>query len=355
MVQPGELQRFAGAVLGAMGAPEEVAGVVAEHLVLSNLSGHDSHGVMRLPLYVDMAGRGALQPAHLPEVLAESEATVLVDARRGFGQYSTLFALRRCMEKARVAGAAVGTVRHSTHTGRLGTYGERAAAAGLVSLITTGSAGPGYGLVAPFGGAGRFMSTNPWAIGVPAGPGRAPFVYDAATTTIAEGKNRLAQAQGVPAPQGALLDAAGRPTTDPGDLYRGGTMTPIGGGAAGHKGSGYSMAAALLGALAMIGDPDPTPAGALEGFKGAAGVFMVVVDPGRFGSADEYGALVSRTLDALKQVEPAPGRGEVLYAGEPEARSRAERASGGVALPDAVWRELAGVGGRYGVPLPAGN
>ncbi len=335
-----------------MGAPEQVSVAVAEHLVLSNLSGHDSHGVMRIPLYVDMADRGALQPTRLPEVLAESEATILVDAHRGFGQYSTLFTLERCMERAKAAGAAVGAVRHSTHTGRLGTYSEVAAARGLVSLVTTGSAGPGYGLVAPVGGIGRFMSTNPWAIGVPSGKDRAPFVYDAATTTIAEGKNQLARARGVPVPEGALLDSAGRATTDPEDLYRGGTMTPLGGSVASHKGYGYSLGAALLGALAMIGDPDPTPAGALEGFKGAGGVFMVVVDPGRFGPVEEYAGLVASTLDGLKRVEPAPGR-EVLYAGEPEARSRAARAAQGISLPQAVWSRLAEVARRFGVRLPA--
>lgn len=349
------LRRFATAVFSAMGAPEEVAAKVAHHLVLSNLSGHDSHGVLRIPLYVQMFDLGSLLPARLPEIVRESPVSTLVDAHRGFGQYSTLFTLERSMEKAASAGVAVGAVRHSTHTGRLGTYSEIAAGRGFVCIVTSGSAGPGYGLVAPFGGAGRFLSTNPWTVGIPAGPTRSSFIYDAATTTIAEGKNRLAQVKGVRVPAGALVDVEGQPTTDPEDLYRGGTLTPLGGVEAGHKGYGYSMAAAFLGALAIIGDPDPTSAGALGGFSGAAGVFVTVVNPALFGDADEYARLVARTLDDVKKVNPRPGVAEVLYPGEPEARARELRAVDGIPVPEALWREFTGIGQRFGVEFPESN
>ena len=335
-----------------MGAPQEVAAEVARHLVLSNLSGHDSHGVLRIPLYVQMADRGALAPSSLPEVLQESPVSVLVDARRGFGQYSTLFTVQRCLEKAESAGVAVGAIRHSTHTGRLGTYPELAAGRGFICVVTSGSAAPDYGVVAPFGGAGRFLSTNPWSIGIPAGRAHPPFVYDAATTTIAEGKNQLARARGVSVPEGALLDASGLPSTDPEALYRGGTLTPLGGVEAGHKGYGFSLAAALLGTLAIIGDPDPTPAGALEGFSGVGGVFVVVLDPGLFGDSGEYAQLVARTLQEVKQVRPKPGVAEVLYAGEPEHRARELRAEDGIPVPEALWRELTAIGQRFGVKLP---
>ena len=351
VLQAEPLRRFAGAVFLGMGANEEVAKEVARHLLLANLSGHDSHGVLRIPLYVAMADRGSLLPSSLPEMIRESSGSVLMDARRGFGQHSTLVTLERCMEKAASTGVAVGAIRHSTHTGRLGTYSEVASGRGFVCIVTSGSAGPDYGLVAPFGGTGRFLSTNPWTIGIPAGPGHPPFVYDAATTTIAEGKNQLARSKGTPAPEGALLDAAGRPTIDPEDLYRGGTMTPLGGMIAGHKGYGFSLAAALLGTLAIIGDPDPTPAGALEGFSGVGGVFLAVVNPALFGAAELYEGLVARTLAEVKRVRPRPGFDEVLYPGEPEARSRALRARDGIPIPEDLWVELAVVGRRFGAEL----
>lgn len=352
VLQAEPLRQFAAAVFAEMGAHESVATEVARHLVLSNLSGHDSHGVLRIPLYVEMADRGSLAPASLPEVIQESPVSALVDAHRGFGQFSTLFTLENCLAKASTGGVAVAGIRHSTHTGRLGTYSELATERGFVCIMTTGSAGPAYGLVAPFGGAGRFLSTNPWTIGIPAGRSRAPFIYDAATSTIAEGKNQFARAKGVRAPEGALLDASGVPTTDPEDLYRGGSMTPLGGVEAGHKGYGYSLAAALLGALAIIGDPDPTPAGALEGFGGVGGVFMVVVSPSLFGDSETYAGLVARTLDEVKQVRPKPGVSEVLHPGEPEARSREVRSRDGVPIPDALWHDFERIGRRFGVELP---
>src|SRR5437588_10847997 len=146
------------------------------------------------------------------------------------------------------------------HIGRLGEYTERLAGAGLVGIVTVGVAGPEAGLVAPFGAAARFLGTNPWSIGVPAA-GRPPLIFDAATSTVAEGKVRLARARGVQVPAGTVRDAAGRPSLDPDDLYEGGSLTVLGGEVAGHKGHGLSLASALVGGLAMIGDPEPTPAG----------------------------------------------------------------------------------------------
>ncbi len=346
------LEVFAAGVFRALGAPPEVAAEVARHLVLSNLSGHDTHGLFRIPLYVGMAEDGALVPSATPVVLRETAVSILVDARRGFGQYATAFTLERCLEKAGLAGVGVGTIRHSTHTGRLGTYAEAAAERGFVCLATTGSAGPEHGSVVPFGGARRFLDTNPWTVGVPAGEGRATFVYDAATSAIAGGKVRLALSEGMPVPDGTLLDAGGHPTRDPQALLDGGSLRPLGAPQAAHKGSGFSLAAALLGALGMIDDPDPTPAGIVRGFDGAGGVFLWVLDPALFGDAHAYAGLVARTLDRLHAVPPLPGVERVLHAGEPEAEARRERTRDGIPISDALWAQLAAVGERFAVPLP---
>ena len=354
LAHAGGLRGFAHDFCRALGAPERAAAETARHLVLSNLSGHDSHGVIRIPLYLAMTESGALQPANEPEVISETPVSVLVDAHRSLGQHSTFFTLERCLEKAARSGLAIGSIRHSTHTGRVGTYPEAAAAEGFACIATTGSAGTEYGLVAPFGGSRRFLSTNPWSIGIPAGRDRFPFLYDAATSTIAEGKNMVAKTKGVSVPEGTLLDAAGRPTTDPEQLYQGGTLTPLGGAAAGHKGYGFSLAAALLGAMGMIGDPEPSPAGTLRDFDGASGVMLIVIDPALFGDAETYRGLVDRTLDEAKATPTAPGFAEVLYAGEPEARMRAVREREGIPIPEALWAELEAIAARLGInPPPA--
>lgn len=352
MVREAEaLEAFASSLFSALGAPEDIAAEVARHLVLSNLSGHDSHGLLRIPQYVEQAGSGALLPSARAEVVSEGPVTALIDAHRGFGHHACAVALDWCLDRAGSIGLAGAAVRHANHIGRLGDYAERAAASGMVCIVTVGSAGINTGLVAPFGGSDRFLGTNPWAIGVPTA-GEAPFLFDAATSTIAEGKNKLAQWKRVQIAEGLVLRADGSPTTDPNDLYPDGTLTPLGGAQGGHKGYGFSLAAALLGGLAMIGDPDPTPAGTLRDFDGAGGCFLIVIDPNLFGDRAEYSAMVARTLGQAKASRPAPGCTEVLHAGEPEQRSRAQRLREGIPIPDDLWTEFEAIAARFGLTTP---
>ena len=361
MVREAEaLEAFASSIFTAMGAAEEVAAEVARHLVLSNLSGHDSHGLLRIPQYVELADSGALVASARPELIAEGPVTALIDAHRGFGHHSCAFALDWCLAKASEMGLAGAAVRHANHIGRLGDYAERAAEAGMVCIVTVGSAGQNTGLVAPFGGTERFLGTNPWAIGVPSSgeppSGEPPFLFDAATSTIAEGKNKVALAKGAQLAPGLLLDSAGDPTTDPSRLYEGGSLTALGGELGGHKGYGLGLAAALVGGLAMIGDPDPTAAGTMrvtgEWGGRVAGAFLLVIDPARFGGRAEYAALVSGVLGAARDSRPATGVDSVLVPGDPEVRSRAARRTGGIPLPTTTYAQLAAVGERFGVPIP---
>ena len=351
--EPEPLEEFCRGVLAAMGAAPEVAREVAAHLVGANLSGHDSHGAMRLMQYVNQSDSGDIVPSAQPELVHEAGAVFVVDAHRGFGHYATAFAIDRAVELARRHGVSAGAVRHGTHIGRLGHYTERAAGQGCVSIVTVGVAGPGIGMVVPFGAAERFLGTNPWSFGVPA-DGRPPLIFDAATSAVAEGKVRVARSKGAQVPAGAIVDAAGKPSTDPEALYEGGGLLPVGGWA-GHKGYGLSMASALIGGLAMIGDPEPTMAGAsnLPPAPGrTAGVFLFVLDPGHFGDAAAYKEMVAATMNAVKNVRPQDGVERVLVPGEPEVINRRRRAGEGIAIPDTTRGELAEIGDRFGVRLP---
>jgi hydroxycarboxylate dehydrogenase B len=348
------LREFSAGVAGAMGAPADVAREVARHLVRANLSGHDSHGVLRWSQYVHELDEGRLDPAARPTPLRESAVTALFDAGRGFGQHSTMEVTGWAAAHAREHGIAAAAVRHSMHIGMLGEYTERLATDGLAGIVTVGVAGTGSGTVAPFGGAARFLGTNPWSIGVPAA-GRPPLIYDAATSTVAEGKVRLARARGAELAPGLVRDAGGRPTTDPEQLYAGGSLTVMGGDVAGHKGHGLSLASALIGGLAMIADADPTPAGCMRqpatwGTR-IAGVFVIAIDPAAFGDAGAHGALAAAVLDDLGAVPPAPGVERVLAPGEPERLSRERRARDGIPVPAATWTELQAIGDRFGVAL----
>ena len=358
VAEAGALREFSAGVATAMGAPADVASEVARHLARANLSGHDSHGVLRWSQYVRELDQGELDAAARPAVLRESAVTALFDARRGFGQHSTMQVTEWAARHAREHGIAAAAIRHSMHIGMLGEYTERLAGEGLVGIVTVGVAGTGSGAVAPFGGAARFLGTNPWSMAVPAA-GRPPLVYDGATSTVAEGKVRLARASGAQLAPGLVRDADGRPTTDPEQLYAGGTLTVMGGDVAGHKGHGLSLASALVGGLAMIADADPTPAGCMRrpetwGTR-IAGVFVVAIDPAAFGDADAYRTLVAGVLEDVGGVPPAPGVDRVLVPGDPERRSRERRARHGIPVPAATWAELLAIGDRFGVPLGGTN
>ena len=355
MAEAGALREFSASVASAMGAPSDVAAEVARHLSRANLSGHDSHGVLRWPQYVRELDQRQLDPAARPTILRESPVTALFDARRGFGQHSTMEAARWVADHAREHGVAAAAIRHSMHIGVLGEYTERLAGDGLVGIVTVGVAGAASGSAAPFGGAARFLGTNPWSIAAPAS-GRSPMVYDAATSTVAEGKVRLARAKGAALAPGLVRDAGGRPTVDPEQLYSGGSLTVMGGDVAGHKGHGLSLASALIGGLAMAADADPTPAGCMRppetwGTR-LAGVFLVAIAPAAFGDADAYTGLVAAVLDDLAEVPPVPGVERVLVPGDPERLSRERRAREGIPVPAGTWSELAAIGERFGVPLP---
>lgn len=349
------LTTFVERLLRAAGTDADVAVEVARHLVRSDMSGYGSHGVLRLPQYFAQIARGELLPSARPRLVRDGGATLLVDGCRGFGHFSMSHAVSLVTVRARAHGVACAAVRRSTHVGRLGEYAERCQADGLVLLVSVGMAGPGVGGVAPFGGRERFMGANVWAIGV---PGRQqPLVFDASMASVAVGRVHLARAAGTRVPDGCLIDAAGEASTDPEAYYSGGAVLPMGGAHAGHKAYGLALASALLGALCMIGDRDPTLAGApvAEGApaKGrAAGAIVVAIDPDAFGGIDEYRALVSDCLDAARAVAPLPGVEGVAVPGDHSRAHRARAAREGVRLPAGVCDALAALGDRFGVPMP---
>ena len=344
-IHPDELRGFAVRALVAISTPEDIATEVSRHLVGANLAGHDSHGVLRLPWYVRAGQEGSLNVSARPELVEESGVCALFDAHRGFGHYATSIALEWVVARASEQGLASAAIRDAHHIGRLGDYTERVLERGLVSIVTVGNAGPASRLTRPFGGAAPFLGTNPWSLGVPGQSHR--YMYDAATTTVAEGKVRVAQSRGTALPDGCIVDRSGRPSSDPEDLYAGGFMLPLGGEVAGHKGFGLGLGAALFGALSQSDPARPLPE---DGSAG--GVWMLVLDPGAFGSGDRYRERVERTLAGVKRTAPVDGGGGVLVPGEPEERNRRNRAAG-IPLPEATWQDLLSLAESLKIRSPA--
>jgi uncharacterized oxidoreductase len=196
--------------------------------------------------------------------------------------------------------------------------------------------------VAPYGGGGPVLGTNPIAYAVPAGA-RAPIVADFSTSTVAEGKVRLALQRGARLPGGWILDAAGRPSTEPGDLYAGGSLLPAGG----HKGYAIGLLVEILGGI-LAG------AGCASlGTHPGNGLFLVVLDPAVWGDRDAFLAAVDRVIEAVEGVAPAEGVDRVRLPGEPETETEALRRRRGIPITEGTWQELAGAAASVGVELPA--
>lgn len=347
-VSPGRLRELVVRVVGAAGAAEPDARILADHLVDANLAGHDSHGVGMLPTYVRAIRGGALDPRARARIDDRGGSVLAVDGGRGFGQVVGREATAAGVERARSAGLALVALRNSGHVGRVGTYGEQAAAAGIASVHFVNVVGHAP-LVAPFRGTDARLSTNPFCVAIPAAGGKAPVVLDFATSVVALGKVRVALSRGQDLPEGTLLDAAGESTTDPRVMFEEprGALLPFGQ----HKGYGLALACELLaGALGGGGTLLSVPRAPDQVRNNMLSFFF---DPRRLPGFDALDEEVAALIDHVKASPPADPGQPVLVAGEPERRARAEREVTGVPIERVTWEQLVDAGASLGVAVSA--
>jgi hydroxycarboxylate dehydrogenase B len=337
------LTRFAEAIITGTGSQPAEAKEVAVHLVEANLKGHDSHGVGMIPSYVKNAAAGLLHPNQHAKLINEMGPIAVFDGQMGYGQVIAREATEWAIAKAKSGGVGIFALRNTHHVARVGTYGELAAAAGLVSIhFVNVLIAPGR--VAPFGGmVGRF-GTDPICITFPAANGKPPVVLDFATSRVAAGKLRVAMNEGKALPAGYLIDSKGNEATNPAVFYReNGAMLPFGE----HKGSGLALACELLAGVLTGG-------GAMQenipnnGIKN--GMFSIVLDPARFGDTGWMEREAATLIDWVKSSPPRPGVEEVLIAGEPERKSREKRLKSGIPVDTNTWKELVQAAGQVGLP-----
>jgi LDH2 family malate/lactate/ureidoglycolate dehydrogenase len=346
-VQAADLTALSTAIYRAAGTPEEHARIVVAHQVGANLAGHDSHGVVLLPTYVQRIERGHIMPAAQPVVIGETPATLAVNGQWGFGPVISEWTMARCIAKARETHVAVATVREQSHVGRLADYPLMAARAGFIAMLMCDS-GQSTKAVAPFGGREARLGTNPLCIAFPSDlPG--PVFIDMATSGVAAGKLNVARARKQPIPLGWVLDKEGHATTDPNAYYDGGVMLPLG-GPEGHKGYGLSFAVETLSALLPGLGFGIDPQG-----RHNDGAFMLVLDPGAFMPGADFKAQVEGFVRYLKETPPADGFDEVLYPGEKEYHTEQQRRRDGIAIEDDTWGRITAVAERFGLTslLPA--
>lgn len=350
------LQAFIADIFTAAGCEREEGAQVAHHLLSANLTGHDSHGVIRTPRYVQWLQEGKVRAGQSLTVVNETPTHAIVDGNYGLGQTIGPLAVDFGIAKARDAGLSVVGLRNSGHIGRIGDWGERAAEAGLISLHFVNV--QGGELVAPFGGVDRRFSTNPMCIGVPTKQG--PIILDFATSLVAEGKVLVASNGGKPVPHGSLIEPDGTLSSDPRTLYGEIEGTHVRDSAKGagalrtfgeHKGSGLAfMCEILAGCLTGGGTSGPIPGG--KRTRIANGMLSIYLSPGSFGtggfeqSARDY-------ADYVKASRPAEHGVEVLIPGEPENRQRTERLAHGIPLQAETWAAICATAQGLGLSPPA--
>jgi hydroxycarboxylate dehydrogenase B len=340
------LTDFATRLLAAGGVGADESALIAHSLVGANLRGHDSHGVMRIPSYLELCRKGEVVPGAPLSVIRQSPSTFVGDAHWGFGQTQAQRLTRKLIEMAGQNGLAIGTLIRSSHIGRLGEYCEMVAGAGLVSMVMVNTHGHAR-RVAPPGGKAPRLGTNPLAIGVPTEGG--PLVLDFGTSATAEGKVRVKRIAGESCPDGWLLNSDGRPTNDPKTLYGDppGSIRPMGGDQA-YKGFGLGLMVEIL-------------AGALSGGvcirevpinQNGNCVFMLVIDPASLGGAEHFASEVAGLTRFVRSCPTVEGVSEILLPGDPERRTLAVRSEHGIPLDEGNWAELTKLAGQLGVVVP---
>ena len=341
-----KLTTFAESLFRAGGVPADEAARVAQSLVLANLCGHDSHGMIRVVQYADAIKDGRLKPGAPFNIVKQTAAVLVVDGGWGLGQVQAHRLLDRLIPRAEALGLAAGTLKHCGHIGRLGEYAEAAAARKMAFMASVNNHGFGRG-VAPPGGKEARIGTNPLCIGVPTSGD--PVVLDIGTSVVAEGKVRVAFNKGQKVPDGWLLDPDGKPTTDPGVLYKEprGSILPLGGNQA-YKGFGIGLLLDMF-VGGFSGAPCSTPGA--PNMSGNA-VFFLVIDINQFAGAEHFLREVSGLASNIKACPKAEGAQDILVPGDPERRACAQRRQSGIPLDDGTWKQLTDLATRLKVETP---
>jgi LDH2 family malate/lactate/ureidoglycolate dehydrogenase len=345
LVEEGRIRRWTAAMFEAVDVSPRDAELVSDNLVTADLRGVFSHGVLRVPTYVERIRAGLVAAGGRPSIVRESGATALVDGDNALGPVAAGLAMEVAIARARELGTSTVGVRHSNHFGTCAHYAMMASAQGLIGICATVS---GTNIMAPWGGIDRMLGNNPLAVAVPAR--RHPdVVLDIAMSVAARGKILMEAKRDGTIPEGWALDGEGRPTTDP-ETAIAGSVLPM----AGHKGYGLAFVVALLAALLPGAAFGPEIAEPAEEWSrpGDVGHWMQVIDPSRLREQGTFEDAVDRAVDLMHASRLAPLATEVLVPGELEARTLDRQRREGIPYPHQLIEELEALGAGAGVAVP---
>lgn len=314
------------------------ASTVVDVLLEASLSGYDSHGVMRIPRYIDECHNGIIAAQAIPSIMKDSGGPIaMVDGELALGPVTANFAVEAAVEKARLFGIGCVTTCNTNDIARLGSYLTKHGKEGFIVILAANDAGTGAS-VAPWGGVEAFLSTNPIAAVIPSHESE-PILIDVSTGITSVGKIRMAANSGEEVPAGFLMKPDGSTTTDPNSFFQSpkySSLLPLGGFLAGHKGYALGLLVeALAGALTGAG----CSSGRNESYS-RNGLFVLAIDPEKFGGLSSFQDSISELIGSIKDVQKLPGVEEILIPGERASRERLKREKDGIPVDDLTWAKL---------------
>lgn len=343
-VDPQNLRSLCEAIFAAVGMNAADAALLSDTLIEADLTGMHSHGVMRVPSYIERLTERGVDPKGTPRIVRRHGGCLVVDGGNTMGQIGVHFAMRQVIEAAGEHGVAFAAVRGSNHCGAMAYYARMALEHNLIGLATTHS----VAVMPPAGGAEPLIGNNPLAIGLPTA--REPhLVFDGAFSVAAFGKIKIFAQEGRALPPGWGFDAEGRPTTDPETVMQG-MLAPLGG----HKGAALGMIMGLLPAM-LSGSSygREMSGGGLKARAGEDSQFVGAISVAAFEEVDRFKERVAAAVDEIRACKKAPDGGEMYSPGELEYLKRREYLAEGVLLNPATLNDLVGAAAASGIEAEA--
>ena len=341
--RPQDVHQFCCTILEKLKVPAEDAKQVSDCLLQADLRGVDSHGMIRLPVYAQRIRKGVVNPQPVTRIVRTSASTALLDGDNGLGAVVGSRAMGTAIELAANTGIGFVGVRRSNHFGIAAFYVQKALRKGLIGCAASNA--PPH--MAPFGGRARFLGTNPFSVGIPAGK-QAPLIFDASTSVVARGKIIIAAEEGKAIPPGWAIDPEGNSTTDA-KAALAGSVLPFGG----PKGSAISLMIDVLCGV-LTGSAFALTLNTLENLDAEQnlGHIFVAMRTDIFVTAEEFSSRMDEILQTLKSSAPAPNVGQVLAPGEVERQNEARNQRLGVPLLPTVVDQVAALGVELNVSFP---
>lgn len=325
------------------GLDAPIAGAVAEILVEAELLGYRTHGLQFVPAYIAGVESGRTARNGDPAILRDHESALLLDARSLPGQWVVVRALDMALERLGDNAVMCVAVRGSENISCLATYVKRAAARGVMAILTTSS--PGNAAVAPFGGREARYSTNPIAIGIPTDG--TPILIDTSTSSTTNRLIERTRRAGERLARPWLIDNKGRPTDDPAAFFADppGAIMPAGGLDQGHKGFAFAiLVEALTSGLAGAGRADAAS---------GSNLFLQLIDPAAFGGLDTFRRETGFFAARCRDTPPLDPAAPVRMPGDRAMALHDEQVANGVTLHPEILPRMQPLLEKYEVPMPA--